>query len=182
MSFKNLRSVLLDYNKPNLVSKPAVRERSPSEEQKTEVMRKKVINKMDKPITKFAKKKDKTKVNRLKMKDYQTVELISVGPPRLLEISPNCQKKYALDVRYFNPEKRMEGSKLIRFGREGDNDFIEHKDPMKRARTLARLTETDNFLDPNFYRAYLLNSRFDNIDDAYAELSRNLNKVKKISK
>lgn len=109
----------------------------------------------------------KPKIDRSKLK------LKYIGYPKKLTPSERCRKKYAVQI-IFEDQKGKEHKKHVRFGKEGKTDYVDDKDELKRISLVNKLGHTDDILHGNFYRAYLLNSKEDNIHDAYKNLTNNL--------
>lgn len=113
------------------------------------------------------------KIQKFKRADYTKAKLKYIGYPRPFKATPQCQRRFEVEVQ-FNDQNNKLRKRLVRFGRKGKEEFIDHKDNIKRINTLNKLSNLDNFLDPNFYRATLLNSRHPEIKDAYFELVETL--------
>lgn len=112
------------------------------------------------------------KIKKTPKKDHSKYTLKHVSYPIKLNPSEKCKKRYAIQIQYLDGDKMR--TKKIRFGKEGKLEFIDHKDHKKRLARVTRLKNDDNFLDHSFYESNLLNSKFDNIDDAYINLNSEL--------
>lgn len=108
-------------------------------------------------------------IRKFKRSDYKKAKLKNIGFPRKLTPTQNCKRKYSVAVEY-QDEMGKAHVKNVRFGRDDVPDFIDHKDPKKRLSTVSKMGNDENFLHPNFYKMYLLNSRNSNIHDAYKDL------------
>jgi len=116
------------------------------------------------------------KSQKFKRDDYQKITKIThIGFPQKLTASQHCKKKYQVEMKFLDQDGK-EKSKLVRFGRLGKEDFIDHGDEDKRRRTISRLTQTDNCLHGNFYSLYLLNNKSD-IYESYKNLTETVYKL-----
>lgn len=112
------------------------------------------------------------KITKFKRENFKEAKIISLGLPRRVDnIREQSSKKYCVEVKFQDKEGRMR-CKNIRFGNVARKDFIDHLDESKRLKTVEKIKEKENWLHPDFYHAYLLNSA-PKIEDAFF----NLNKV-----
>lgn len=114
------------------------------------------------------------KIQKFKRADYADGELIHIGLPERLKPSDKCRKRFAVNVRFIDKKTGKKRSKLVRFGKEGKDEFIDHKDAIKRERCIAKLGNDENWLHGNFYKLYLMNSNSENIYDAHKALVNHL--------
>lgn len=68
-----------------------------------------------------------------------------------------------------NPPKRH--TKLVRFGRKGQEDYVEHKDVAKKEKYLNSLRNPTNPFKGNFWNLHILNTTTD-MQDNYIDLLR----------
>jgi hypothetical protein len=127
------------------------------------------------PRSELEKEDKKDKILSLSKKikkfnpDISKYELKYIGYPMKLETTPRCKKRYMVEVRYKDQNGKMR-KKHVRFGKEGREEFIDHKNPARRMSVVNRISEDSNYLSSNFYKLFLLNSQHNNISDAYKDL------------
>lgn len=112
------------------------------------------------------------KIGKFKRKNYKDAELIYIGYPRKRDSTEKGKKRFTVEVTYKIGGR--ERKRKVPFGKEGKLEFIDHHNEVKRLATLSNLKNDENFLHPNFYKAYLLNSTHESISDAYMNLINTL--------
>lgn len=116
-----------------------------------------------------------TKTQKFKRENYGNAKLTGLGHLRNFK-DKRFKSQYQIEVKYHDIENpQVEKKKLVRFGNVDDEDYIHHKDNVKRMKTLSRIHKNDeNFLHPTFYRVYLLNSKHLDINHALLDLQETL--------
>lgn len=109
------------------------------------------------------------KIKKLKREHPEKIKIKYIGYPVKLKPSEKCKRRYACEVKYLDEEGK-ERKKHVRFGNEGKNEYIDHRDPQKRLNTITKLKNTESPLESNFYKLYLLNSNEPTVNDAYINL------------
>lgn len=111
------------------------------------------------------------KIHKFKRANFNDAEITYIGYPKKQKVSDRCKRRYGVEVLF--KDKTNGGAikrKLVLFGKEGKESFIEHKSLIKRENCISKLKQTDNPLHPNFYELYLLNGKRETIDDNYIAL------------
>ena len=116
------------------------------------------------------------KIQKFKRKDYADAQLIHIGLPRKLIHSgaSKCRKRFGVDIHFIDKKTGKKRTKLVRFGKEGKEEFVDHHDVLKRQKCISKLSNDENWMHGNFYKLNLLNSKFDNVYDAHKALISNL--------
>ena len=84
------------------------------------------------------------KIKKIKREDYKDFKLIEIGFPEKMTVPKRCKKRYGVKVKSMDKEGKIR-KKLVRFRREGKDEFIDHKYEMKKIKP-----NDENFLHPNF--------------------------------
>lgn len=114
------------------------------------------------------------KIKKSKKKHtLENAKIKYIGFPMKLVPNERCRRRFSCEVVYQDLQGKSH-KKHVRFGNVGKSEYIDHHDDMKRLNTVSKLANTDDPLQSNFYRMYLLNSKNDNITDAYFNLVQSL--------
>lgn len=112
------------------------------------------------------------KVLKFKRDDFTNAKIDSIGPIRKNTTDKRSKRRFVVDLKFHVGDKRHE--RQVLFGKEGKEEFIDHKDEARRLSTITKIGHTDNPFHPNFWKAYILNSKYDNIPDAHRALVENM--------
>lgn len=115
------------------------------------------------------------KITKFKREQYKDAKITYLGfPTKIDSIFQKTLKKWTIEVRFTDKEGRQR-VKNIRFGNVIKPDFIDHQNETLKQQFLSKKNlELDNWLHPDFYKVYLLNTSPD-INTAYKNLVSKLN-------
>jgi len=131
-------------------------------------------NRIDEGNSAPNKSKNSTQKQSFKRSDFKKAKLLSLGFPQKVETNDHSKKKYLIQIKYQDNQDKIR-IKNVRFGKDNVEDYIDHRDDSKRLRCINKMKNDDNFLHPNFYRLYLLNSKNIDMYEAYKDLTKALN-------
>lgn len=138
-----------------------------SDEKKSQIAK---LNGIKKYISKENNKpKNIVKKPRLVWTDSFT--LLKINPPELIK-SNKMKKKYSVKVVFLD-EKRVRRSKTIFFGDKDRDDYIDHKDEIKKTSRINRLRHVDDIFHKDFWNLNLLNNA-PTIGESYTMLLKDL--------
>lgn len=101
----------------------------------------------------------------------QIKQISGLGYPQPLPLKGTSKRKYQILVNYVDKDGK-ERQKTVKFGKRTVDDYVDHHDEKKRYFMVNRLKASENPLEPNFWRLYLLNSKHDDLDKAYLDLRK----------
>lgn len=110
------------------------------------------------------------KIHKFSRKEYKDAQLTSIGTPKRLTPTEHCKRRYSVRVGFKDLKNGKSREKLVQFGREGKETFIDHKNLIRRENCISKLKHTENFLHPNFYDLYILNGKRETVLDNYIAL------------
>lgn len=110
------------------------------------------------------------KIHKFRRVDFKNADLTYIGLPKKLTPSDRCKRRYAVRVEFKDIQTGAAKSKLVLFGREGKEGYVDHKNLIRRENCITKLKHTENFLHPNFYDLYILNGKRDTVKDNYIAL------------
>lgn len=99
--------------------------------------------------------KSKKKKECLLWNDGYTIKNISY--PEEIIANERLKKKYKVHLQYLDP-KGIKHTKTIRFGKQGKDDYLDHKNMDQKNKLTAKLCNTHNIFHPNYWRLNLLNT------------------------
>lgn len=87
--------------------------------------------------------------------DQYTIKNISY--PEEIKPTEKLKKKYKIHLQYTD-QNGAKHNKTIRFGKQGKDDYLDHKNIEQKNKLTAKLCNTHNVFHPNYWRLNLLNS------------------------
>lgn len=110
-----------------------------------------------------------TKPMKVKKPKIGFKKLTCLGYPKALDTSGRYRKRFGIHVDYVGEDDKVH-TKLVKFGKIGDSEYVDHGNEEMRCRIVNRIKQDVTPIQGDFYRFYLLNSTERNIGQAYINL------------
>ena len=126
------------------------------------------------PVSKVIKRPQPKQFIRSKIKPQHKPEpeivVKNISQPETVT-RKGCHRKYQVRLEYVNKGDTQAKlhRKVIMFGDQNQQDYVDNQDPKTKQLVMARLRKYHSPLQPNFYRYHLLNSEA-SIKEAYLKL------------